>query len=478
MSIAAVTPPRTATLISEMVETDNGFVRRLIEYVDAEIRADGRDGSSLYPLKFSTVARSILYLGLALHETKRKGLPKKLQPQWEDVLDLYAGFLDRYPKLDMLPKAITDDDLVGLCGFSTRRRGSQKPNVYAAMVLFFADLFEERRLADSVLRFLHVATPEGERDFSARIGELFKAAVASRVLPEQREREKPRRHEYPIVHVGYTFKPALHEEFRTFVEHFASDPDGNAHFVCYRPRNERPNQIVKSFLAIRPPVTGREHFSFVHVYRVPSTGDQERISIGAVLPLENGVCLVGGQRHRAPKKERTVPFTNLKIVVLPWTAIRVRERVFGGLVMSADYSGTNLVSRIALRCTPVHHSEEMRLDAIALTTLEEDITSDVGTERDLASVDDNHDRFKIEPRIAARRIAELANNAPSDWESPPGFFELNRQHAITKDPLQKHLIEEAIAEGFGTESHPKFKSREGVPFQFWKDMRFGPITSE
>ncbi|MBH5371551.1 hypothetical protein [Bradyrhizobium glycinis] len=475
MSIAAATPSRTATLLSEILEADEAFGRQLIEFLDSKIRTDGRDGAGSYPLRFSTVARSILYLGLALHEKKRKGLPKKLQPQWQDVLDLYADFHARNPKLNMLPVTITDDDLLGLCDLSTRRRGSQKKHFYAAIVLFYVDLLEEGGLTESDLRFVAMATPEGERDFQVRIADLVRIASVSRALPTQKD-QLAKRHEYPIVNVGYTYHRSLHEEFRSFVDHFASALDGNAHFICYRPRNEWPNQLVKSFLAIRPPVPGRDHFSFVHVYRMPCKGDQKRISIGAVLPLENGVCLVGGQRHLAPKKERTVPFTNLKIVVLPWTAVKVRERVFGGLVMSADYLGTNLVSRIGLRCTPVHHSDEMQLDAIPATSLEQDIAGDARIERELAGAD--YGRFEIEAKDAARRIAELANNAPADWESPPGFFELNRQQAITKTPLHKHLIEEAIADRFGTDEHPKFQTREGVNFQFWKDLRFGPITSE
>ncbi|MDF0498861.1 hypothetical protein [Bradyrhizobium yuanmingense] len=78
------------------------------------------------------------------------------------------------------------------------------------------------------------------------------------------------------------------------------------------------------------------------------------------------------------RKERTVPFSNLKIVFIPWTSITYREQVFGGLAVSADYSGKNLISRMALRCMPINHSDDIELDAKQLTELEADIVADVG----------------------------------------------------------------------------------------------------
>ena len=476
MPIAA-TPPNTAGLISEMIAREDGKARGLIASLDSAIRNDGREGSGSYPLRFSTVARNIQYLALALHETKRIGSPKKLQPQWNDVLELYAAFTEAHSALDFLPKAVTDDDLLGLCGFSTRRRGSQKPNFYSAMVLFFTYVMEERKVGVAELEFIRVCMPEGERDFATQIGEWFRARLSPGGEEHPTENQsKAKRHEFPIVNVGYTYHPALNEDFRSFVEHFKVDGDGNAHFVCYRPRNEHPNQLVKSFLAIRPPAAGTETFRFVHIYKMPSTGSQRRISIGAVLPLDGGVCLVGGQRQMTAQKERTVPFTNLKIIVLPWAAISIREKMFGGLAMSADYSGENLVSRIAVRCTPIAHSDDIMLDAMPLAEVEKDLSHDLARERGLLT--DNDDRFRIEGTYGARRIAELANNYPAHWEAPPGFYELGRQHTITKSPLEKHHIQEAIADGLGSEGDPKFRLKDGKPFIFWRHLRFGPLTGD
>jgi len=474
----AETPPVTAVLISEMIARGDGRARALIGTLEEAIREDGREGSGSYPLRFSTIARSIQYLALALHEAKRSGSSRKLQPQWAEVLALYESFIGAYPALDLLPKAITDDDLVGLCGFSTKRSGSQKLNFYSAMVLFFTYIVEERKIGDAEMDFIRSCAPEGERDFAARIGEWFRTAFTpgSQEQVDQASRSKARRHEFPIVNIGYTYHPSRNEDFRPFFEHFAVEADGNAHFVCYRPRNEHPDQLVKSFLVIRSPAVETETFRFVHIYQMPSKGSQRRISIGTVLPLEGGICLVGGQRQMTAQKERTVPFTNLKIVVLPWAAISIRERIFGGLAMSADYSGENLVSRIALRCTPIAHSDNITLDAIPLSQLEKDISQDLTRERGL--VRDEDDRFRIVASNGARRIEELANNYPTHWDPPPAFYELGRQQTITRNLLEKHHIQEAIADRLGSDNDPKFRTKDGTQFRFWRHLRFGPITGE
>jgi hypothetical protein len=46
------------------------------------------------------------------------------------------------------------------------------------------------------------------------------------------------------------------------------------------------------------------------------------------------------------------------------------------------------------------------------------------------------------------------------------------------NPLLKHQIEDAIADGLGTDGDSKFQSKDRTPFLFWRDLRFGPIIGE
>lgn len=394
MPASTVTQTTAAPISEVLLSPEAGKIQPILQGIDEAIRADGCDGSGAYPLKFSSLARCVNYLALGLHEPQRSGRTDKLQPGGL-ITSLYREFVGAYPQLTMLPNVITDDDLQGLCTFSTRRRGTRKANFYAAMVLFYVNLFEETKIGESELEFIRVATAEGERDFSSRVAELFVSklkAPASGADAGTYHQAGGKTHEFPIINVGYTYHKTHFDNFKAFFEHFASHVDGNAHFVCYRPRNEYPNHVVKSFLAIQRPQAPKESFGFVHVYRMPSSGSQRRISIGVVLPLANGVCLVGGQRQMTDRKERTVPFSNLKIVIIPWTAITYREQVFGGLAVSADYSGKNLISRMALRCTPINHSDDIELDAKQLTELEADIVADVAREHTIADASD--ERFR------------------------------------------------------------------------------------
>ena len=55
----------------------------------------------------------------------------------------------------------------------------------------------------------------------------------------------------------------------------------------------------------------------MHVYEPPedTTGKMRRLSLGRVLPMDDGVYLVGGQRDDHARRE---PFKSLKVLALPW----------------------------------------------------------------------------------------------------------------------------------------------------------------
>lgn len=88
------------------------------------------------------------------------------------------------------------------------------------------------------------------------------------------------------------------------------------------------------------------------------------------------------------------------------------------MISVTEHRDRKLVN-LALRCTPTPHSDDVHLDALSLSALEEDLGLDLIKER--ASMKDSDDRFRIEGQSGARRIAELANNSPSHWEPRQAF---------------------------------------------------------
>jgi hypothetical protein len=74
---------------------------------------------------------------------------------------------------------------------------------------------------------------------------------------------------------------------------------------------------------------------------------------------------------------------------------------------------------------------------------------------------------------------DLANNDPFDWDIPPGYFKKGRRGGLDdRGPLERHHIDEAIAEAVGTKGNPKYQSRDGRDFSFWEHLRFGPLVAD
>lgn len=448
---------RLAIALDHDAVDNSAFISSVLQSINGVLKADGPDGKGRYPLRASAIARFLRHFALGLNDAVRQGSSDALSPAWGRLAELYKEFAQAVPHLTgaiqpNIDLTLSDDDFSKFCGYATRRRGSQKRLFYAGLALFAVDLVDTGKLKALDQAFVDFVTPEGERDLVPRLRSLFLRALQTRRVPTLEV--GPR--EYPLVRVGYRVQPNNFAKLQAFVDNFKSAHDGGAHFICYRPRHGHPNVLIKSFLAIQPPEQvgdGEDEdsrsYGFVHVYQMPTVGKQQRISLGKVLPLEHGLCLVGGQRPMRPEKIKSEPFHNLKIITVPWHVITHREQLFGGLVLSANYEGAHVVSRVAIRATAIHHSSLLgrRLDAIPIDGLAPDLEDDREMEATLSSPEDA-ERFRFSSGEAAERIAKLCNNHPFEWEQP------HCSAAPTKHPF------------------------DGQSLHYWDTLRYGPLISE
>ncbi|MBE0581259.1 hypothetical protein [Devosia sp.] len=476
------------TLVGAVANDDGASVRTLLLEMNDVIKNDGKRSSGTYPLRFAPVGRHLNHLATAMGEHRRGTTSKRLQKQWVQLERELERYVARYPALKpVLSQSIAESDLEAFANFSTRRQGSRDPRFYATIVLLIVDLFEHDYYSNAEpdegepdsrpgfdVSFLEFATPDCERDLPERLRE----EVLARLEAPGKAPKAGVAH--PSINVEYTFKSEKVPLLENFVDHYASPVDGCAHFICYRPRFENPTELIKSFIAIKPPnqrskeaqARNKHSFGFVHVYTQPSMGAQHRISLGEVLPLDDGVCFVGGQRLRHPDHPlQQLPLSALKVIAVAWNAVESFEYVFGGVVMSATYQRRHLVSCLALRATTINKSTDLTARPVSLDKLEEDLLADAEVEKTLPGYGD---RFKLDARHVASRIAALTNNSPK-WEVPASFriSEPDGDHAA----LERHHVEKAISE-LGTPNKPKFVNGEGTPFSFWNSLRFAPLVSQ
>ncbi len=229
---------------------------------------------------------------------------------------------------------------------------------------------------------------------------------------------------------------------------------------------------------------GRNSYNFSHYYRLTYPHQRARISIGSVYPLREATYLVGGQRpmqeHEPASPE---PFETLKVIALPRDAIINQEAVLDALIMSANGdSAKPLVSRMVMRATPLSHSSDLRLDAIPIGDLREDLAQDMAREAALSP--DNRDEegqpLPVPDAVVdamVKLILRRANNDPSHWLVSPGFHLNGAGGHPRAEPLDQVEVE------YRLKSHIKGVGLQpgepgARPFSFWEDLRFGPLTAQ
>ncbi len=340
---------------------------------------------------------------------------------------------------------------------------------YFSVFLFLINEFETR---ESFVTLLQEIAPESELDFLNLVKRQVLMPYAKGEEVQNISERLSDIRDLHSVKMGFAVKDHHRAQFDAFFNAFTSNVDGFAHFTAYRHARRDPRFLVKSFIAIGYPTDSRNYYRFFHFYQVPSVGAQKRLSRGYVLPLEKSVYLVGGQSPDKGLSSSYGAFTSLEIIALDWNELRTPESIFGGLMMSTNYNDAQLISPLALRATPIDKYDSLGgpIDRIDLEHLRESLGADVKIEDSLKQpsfVDTS-----IEQQC--EKIERLTNTANLQWQVP----EIYKSPSGDAEHLTKTQIDLLLEREFGTKSKPKYKTDSGVPFDFWRSLRFGPISRD
>jgi hypothetical protein len=257
------------------------------------------------------------------------------------------------------------------------------------------------------------------------------------------------------------------ESFRRYFDTFRAGPKRYLHMICFRGQKSRASSLVVSFLAIIPPESNElAEYSFKHFYQIGKT-DKPRISQGLVLPLTGGVYFVGGQQGY---EQRTSTFITLKIIALPWRALRARDLVLPGLLMSANREDQHLVGKIALRPTGVTRHDHASIGLRHISEVEEHLSS--------LAEGDSADSFGAKEQVGkdiagqAARIAELTNNQSREWDL------LDVYRDSQGNELDRPAFEGQIQRAFGRPAEHRYRDGRNRTFRFPDSLWFGPITTD
>lgn len=475
-------PTSVAFQLKKATEADTDQLRARLDELNDMIRENGRDEGKDSPIRFSSLARAIHYLALDAGERERKGTGT-LSPQWAVIIERYNAF--RRTAAPTPLSECNDDNLRSLCTFATRRTGNQSPRFYAGLAAFVAHEAEQGSFGSP---FMRMALPRCEISVADACRRVFLHLCSGDEIVE-----------HPEVSLRFAYAPENVRKFEKYRRLMATDDDGFAHFVVYRPSRSEPARLMKSYLAISKAQldgqTGTTHpatFKFVHIYRPPARtagGGTDRVSLGRVLTFDQGVYLVGGQRDETTERR---PFQSLKVLALPWVQMAREDTLLSALLLSSNYSGEQIVSRAAIRTTNLSRSNQVELGSVNINELSADLSNDSVRERAAAVrrglvTEAAIDLFPLACAAAEREatvanlssnILKLTNNGPAEeagWDLGRTYA---RRAGRKTEQLTKAMVSLTLETTFGSNQAPKYfcaaLGNEG--FDFWDSLRFGPLA--
>lgn len=496
----------------DAIQSNESLLIERLDSLNELIRVNGTDDGAESAIRFSALSRAIYYIALNEYEQTRKG-KEKLEPSWSHIIDGHNRLSAEIGR-SILPSLSDDDAISSFCRFKTRRTGNHSKRFYVGLAAYTVMLSEKGALNT---HFLNMVRPTCEVDFPGEV-----RIVLNKIFDECRSSATQSDDEISTsyidtavetkstteIYVRFCYRPERVDDFEKFRKQYASPVEGHAHFVAYRPSRSEPRRLMKSFLAIGPrtqdpldPDSRQDFMRYVHVYHPPrdAAGDSNRISRGGVVPLEDGVYLVGGQRQAS--QARKSPYSTMKVVALPWIAIERGDRILRALVMSANFEGRHVVSRMALRATPISRSTDLYLGDVLTKDLIDDLVADAKSEsRALGKareIDPNVTKTwaSVFPLSAGdlittqalhdqeRLIMSLTSNRPNTdhgWDVDAVFTPISN----TSDDgvLTKTRISWMLENEFGTHDRPVYQRVDtqgrgaSEPFEFWTSLRFGPLT--
>jgi len=491
-----------AKIIDFLREGDSKRLTKVLNEVNQELKTS-LHASATSPFSGTALSRHLLYYAMVLWDgagsapaaddesdvspqTDALGTVERANKKRSKTLASFSRLREAYqafygvvgaPANLLLINEVGTDDLEAFCHFTTRRRGTKKPLMYASLLLFVIYLYQIKALEHATFKTL---VPESEKKLAQRC-----EAAISRLYEHGEPDDRSRLKAYGAVDVRFWYGKHQIEELERFVRQFQIAEDSCAHFVVYRSRRSNPRQLMKSFLAFKPPWApgpdgepmNSSSYNFTHIYAPPEGRLPLRISNGKLVPLDGGLYCVGGQKD-LPLTE-TVPFKTLKTIAIDWTVIERRDFIFPALAMSANFDGEHLLSRAYIRATPIAKSEDITLGAVSISELRDDLEEDFRIERAKEGVTDHPGRFLFSQQADAidayvADIINKTNNNPSKgavWDVAEGIENKEKTKILTRAGVESRLEDAFPLREYSHGEPPK-------SFSFWSDIRFGPLVND
>jgi len=492
-------------------------LRDELERLGAEIHSTIEPGPHHGAIDFYELSRHLLYAAISLtDETRREARQARRTGakaaaaknlRWQHLLEPYRLLAARAG--GAFAHIPNEDSVRSYARLETRSWGVGEKRFYSCLAILVVHLHEQKLLASELFQKM---CPEDEVLLPVRIRSVLDGIIdaVEGKPPRSSEKTKPRLPEHvmtaPEIWIRFPYAAHRLQLLTDFQNGAKFGKGGEAHFVIYRPMRSDPCRLIKSFLILAPPqvdhdlseaehelskdepqvLEGRPHdvFNFRHYYRPPGRPARQRVSIGRAVPLEQGLYLVGGQRVRA----NSPSFSALKVIALPWNDIEYEEQVIKGLAISTNFDGDQIASRVAMRATPIEHSNNLRVGTVHVDDVFEDLRVDAELERRLinqvggsssAEIEETAFAAMLTPPLRddqllhqATSISAYCNNIrESGWDVLPGF----RRGDVAMDRAQL----ESELRGFLESSDPIIRQRrEGEEIFSLGAIRIGPLAHD
>lgn len=437
------------------------------------------------------ICRSLMYLGLVLARTdKNSGRGSRPNEGWSKVKSRIDAFARKLALILSERNLATNwcnasewRNLSNFCRGHTRR--TTQENFYILHGLFI--IHELRFSSDSanLKALIEPYLPLSEHDLPEELLRAFAAGFSSLstvTIDEAREGLDELLMDYSTVQ-AYIGRNLASVKTQDFIRWFDSvkDNDHRARFICLRGSARKPSELIASFLSVLSP-EGRGSnkkgaYTFRHFYSYPAkTDDLIRQTAGMVVPLDGGIYFLGGQQSPSEVGDNTEPevkppFRSLEMISVPWDHLRKDEVGMPGMMMSANATDRQIVSRCVLIPTKIQRYQDLTTDNLKIGPIRlADISNFVDEIIPGAALHRPTRRSRILDQIALG-----TNNSPEEWH-------LDGPYTATKDPQAKghflerlthpHDVEAILSQAFGPLGYQRDDKRT---FDFWSSIRFGAL---
>lgn len=481
-------------LQKKLVEANLETTSTCIQWVEGTLRASLESGQTEQGLSSNRLARIILFYAITCSDIAKRSSSRKTVStnvaKWKDLAqeinDFSAGVSSEVSSL--FCKDFGDDNIGQFATLAGRKRGVQKKYYYSTLLFFVMHLQETGRFSDELFgRF----ASKDDKGFIANSLRVVSNTLDEGLPTIAAEPHREVRVRINVKEENFKKYQAFHHRFD-----FGGATRSESHFVVYRTMRSNPTSVIKSFLAISEPsgiYQDKDAYAFSHIYVPPNATGEKRFSGGKLLPLDDGVYLVGGQRPYS-RARRGVPFSSIKVLALRWHDLERGHKLFPVLTLSTNYRGVPIVSRAAIRVTPVSHSSKLKLGKVDLGNMIDDLRSDLEVEKEFISKQNLENVAKAAAMDSfltgmdggaiadfSKELIKIVNNGPGRgerWDAPVDFSKQVKQGQkqqelrLTKDALRS-AVSNAMQAGMAAD---EYKDADGTPFDFWSHLRFGPIA--